>query len=46
MRYAASILAGLFAIGLSTGAGAQIMRPAFEDNYVEVNGQRLLREPG
>jgi pimeloyl-ACP methyl ester carboxylesterase len=41
MRYAASILAGLIAIGLSTGARAQIMRPAFQDNYVEVNGQRL-----
>ena len=41
MRYAASILAGLIAISLPLAAAAQTARPVFQDNYAEVNGQRL-----
>jgi pimeloyl-ACP methyl ester carboxylesterase len=37
MRYAAPILAGLIAVA----PHAQTSRPAFQDNYAEVNGQRL-----
>ena len=41
MRYAASILAGLIAIGMSSAPGAQTVRQVFQDNYIEANGQRL-----
>jgi pimeloyl-ACP methyl ester carboxylesterase len=41
MRYAASILAGLLAVGLPAAPRAQEGRTAFQDNYAEVNGQRL-----
>jgi pimeloyl-ACP methyl ester carboxylesterase len=37
MRYAVPILAALMAVAPQ----AQTARPAFQDNYVEVNGQRL-----
>jgi epoxide hydrolase 4 len=41
MRYAASILTGLLAIALPAAPRAQDGRTAFQDNYAEVNGQRL-----
>ena len=41
MRYAASILAGFIAIGLTPAPGAQTVRQVFQDNYIEANGQRL-----
>jgi len=41
MRYAASILAGFIAIGMTPAPGAQTVRQVFQDNYVEANGQRL-----
>ena len=41
MRYAAVLLVGLAAAGVSAPMQAQSVRPPFQDNYVEVNGLRL-----
>lgn len=41
MRYAASIVAGLIAMGMFSAPAAQTVRQVFQDNYVEANGQRL-----
>ncbi len=42
-RYAAFMLGGFMAVivGLPQAAHAQAQKPAFEDHYAEVNGQRL-----
>ena len=41
MRVAAVILSGLMAALLPSSAQAQVTKASFQDNYVEVNGQRL-----
>ena len=41
MRVTTSILAVLLAVGLFVAPQAQTARPVFQDNYAEVNGQRL-----
>ena len=41
MRVAAVILSGLMAAVLPTSAQAQVTKASFQDNYAEVNGQRL-----
>ena len=41
MRYSAAIIAGVLAVAMPAGPRAQTERPAFQDNYAEVNGQRL-----
>jgi pimeloyl-ACP methyl ester carboxylesterase len=41
MRYAALILAGLAAAGVSAPMRAQSVRPPFQENYADVNGLRL-----
>src|SRR4029453_18033463 len=41
MRYAASIFAGLLAIAPPAAPQAQERPTAFQDNYIEANGQRL-----
>jgi epoxide hydrolase 4 len=41
MRYAAAILAGFIAIGMTPAPGAQTVRQVFQDNVIEANGQRL-----
>ena len=41
MRYAACLLVALLAVVLPMAPQAQTARPTFQDNYLEVNGQRL-----
>src|SRR5262245_64764154 len=41
MRYSAAILASVLTVALPAGSRAQPQRTAFQDNYAEVNGQRL-----
>src|SRR5262245_62499801 len=41
MRYSAAVLASVMAIVVAGTPQAQTVRPSFQDNYVEVNGQRL-----
>jgi pimeloyl-ACP methyl ester carboxylesterase len=41
MRYHALIVAGLMTVSLAATSHAQSARPAFQDNYTDVNGVRL-----
>jgi epoxide hydrolase 4 len=41
MHYAAALLAALLVVSLPQAPAAQVVRQAFQDNYIEANGQRL-----